>query len=278
MADEGPNGIQHLTRIPRSIRWASKIDKNPWLRPVLGSIGVIWLPALAAVFASLLLPVGYIEASTAAWAVGALAVVQAVSGLVAHGAKQEQVLSAAAVRVMALREFLDHIHSQVFSRQADTRISIMVPVSYRGGTVLKVFLRPSIFPSKSNSQLAVDCNTGEGEGAAGAAYCQSTTQRIEVRADPDQGTEALADYARQSLLPLRKVRLLVRKARFYLAFPIGDSVGPHFGVFVVDHAKLPQITSGDVEACKRAEDLTVLLSLWVALQLRAIPDEIKERA
>jgi len=252
---------------------AAWLDKTPVLGWVLGSIGVIWLPVVVGFVVALLLDGGQ-KYPTICWA-GGLVGVQVLAGVVAHLVKKHQELEKGIAEVIALRHFLDWMHAEVFNKKTNTRITVMVPVKGKNGQVLRSFLRPSEFPSKSKTELAIQCNTGTIEGVAGLAYCHSGEQRI-VLPDPE---EDLEEYARLSYVPVAKVRSLERKARFYLALPIENTTGPHAGVLVVDHGKYPRIVDSEKPThSDRAEERTRLFVGWVALRLRAIPTRIRERA
>ncbi|MGE3966366.1 MAG: hypothetical protein AB7I09_19875 [Planctomycetota bacterium] len=274
LVEDGPYPIHHLTRVRCHLRFAAWLDGLPVVGWILGSIGVLWLPVV--VGTAMAIALAHMKYPSLCWTGGGLIALQVVAGLVAHLAKKHGEFASGVATVHALRDFLDWMHAEVFSKNTNTRISVMVRVRGKHGPELKVLLRPSAFPSRSDTGLAVRCNEGVMEGAAGVCYCEGSEQRIEVTADPESDE---AGYAAESRLSVEKVRNLTRKAKFYLAHPIEASAGPHVGVLIVDHLKYPRILDEESKAaCERAEKQVAILVQWVAQQLRQVPAKIRERA
>src|SRR5690349_7468076 len=176
-----PHSIDHLTRIPWRLQAAARIEDSVF-GYFFGTFGVVWLP-IAAAFVFKFPLEGASKDTIVNWAL-ALGLLQLASGLVAYGAKKHSELSAGVTAVHALHEFLDWMHGEVFSGNTNTRITIMVPVQGDEGPELRVFLRPSAFPSWSKTKLRVQGNKGIREGAAGTCFCAALMQRIPVPPDP----------------------------------------------------------------------------------------------
>lgn len=120
------HSISHLTRIGWWLKIAARIDETPVVGWVVGSLGVVWLPAVVALLMRAILDQDR-EASDSAvgWAI-VLVALQVISGLVAHFAKKHAELSAGVTAVRALREFLDWMHDELFNSNQNSRITVMV--------------------------------------------------------------------------------------------------------------------------------------------------------
>lgn len=140
---------------------------------------------------------------------------------------------------------------------------------------MRVFLRPSAFPSRSATAVAISGNESIKEGAAGLCFCTGRKQQLTITADPDSEPSR---YVRESGLPMAKVRMLKRKALFYLAYPLVVETGPAVGVVVFDNSEHARILDDPDQAeCDRVEHQADLLVSWVAQLLRKVPAKILKR-
>ncbi len=269
------SSIDHLTCVPWHLRWSAYWEEGTYSHFVVGPAGRAWFPAVATTAISVLLsfqgPKVWIVVLTTV-----LVTVLALSGLVGYGARKHSRLLKGISEVQELRDFLDWLHATIFSNNRNTRISVMVPIADGSGEVLKVFLRPSAFPSRSSTTLRIDGNTGKAEGAAGKCYCESTVTYVSTTVDSESD---LDKYAEESFLTTDKVKTLKRPARYYMAHPIERPDGPPIGVLIFDNAKFDRLVDEDSQAATtRAERRAIIMVSWVARLLRAIPSEIRERA
>lgn len=270
------NSIAHLTRVPRRYRWAAKIDQMPIVGWVFGSVGVIWIPVVVGIVISVLR--GRESAvPLVCWVGSALVLVQVTSGLVALGAKKFSELEAGAAEVRSLREFLDWMHAQLFSKNTSTRITLMVPVKHKLRSELRVFLRPSVFPSFSDTRLSVDANSGTGEGVAGVCFCENLVQRLSPKVDQTQDGEG---YAKETHLPSAKSGGITRRAKYYFAVPIEIADAEHLlGVLIIDNLKQDRILENASRTdCNRIEGSIQLVAPWIARMLNKVPPKLINRA
>jgi hypothetical protein len=261
----------HLTRIPKRYEWAAWIDQQPLLRFVLGSRGTMVLPFLGTIVLAFL-HFNEAGASRVFWVTVGFAVLTCAAGLVATGAKQHSKAEAGASAVRGLQEFLNWMHSEVFSGDTNIRITVMVLAGGNAGSELRVFLRPENFPSTSTTRLRIYSDRGNNEGVAGLSF------RKGANAKHPQSPTAADAYKYE--LPPDKADQLARKAAFYFAHVIPNPVdGPNLGVLIVDNLLQPRIRDdASDEECALDEHVVRVLALWVGRQLSSIPKHVRELA
>lgn len=243
---------------------------------------MVWLPAVVGAIVSVSFTF-YQDYVTAKVVVGLAVIANVFAALVARGVGELQKLESADHELKAqrrevesLQKFLDWMHAELFGKNTDTRITILVATGDEQDPVLRPVMRPTVFlPIKSRTELSIDCNSGIDEnieGVAGKAYCGNYPVDVAIKADPND-PDQLAEYARASYLTVERAQALERKALYYMARPIENLTGRHLGVLVVDNARAPKIlTHGSEAACGRAEAQVQLFLSWIILRMRSIPD------
>jgi len=258
----------------RIARWIERADV---IRFFLGRAGRYLWPVLMAPYYFLLQ--GFQGESQALfdWPtdVGSVALVWwpllplAISHWVTHELDKETTRTTSASKKEELCELLEWMHETIFSTNMAVRITVLDVVKNGDQRFLRVFCRPRVFEI-SSTKLRIDATDRDRcEGVAGQAWFDGMARDVSIGEFREESPEL---YLKASLMPADKAMKLKRKARYYLACPLGLGPGEPIGVLVVDNSSCDQILDGLVREQIYSGQAVRLLSDLVARKLSDIPN------